>query len=458
MTIKMVLFDLDGVLVKTKDIHFEALNMALGEVSSDYVISKQEHISTYDGLKTTRKLEFLTERKGLSKDYYTQIWNRKQKFTKDLCGLNLYPNLDHVRMFRRLKDDGYVVGCCSNAIRETTVSILKLIGLYESFDIVLSNEDVEHCKPHPEMYWMAMAKFGMLPSETIVFEDSPPGLKAAKESGAHVVRVVNPNQLSLDFVYNSIDSNYKETLTWKDERMNILIPMAGAGTRFEAAGYTFPKPLIDVAGKPMIQVVVENLGIDANYIFIVQKSHREKYNLDVLMNLIRPGCTVIEVDGITEGAACTTLLAREFIDNDEQLIVANSDQYVEWNSVEFMYFMQEHDFDGSILTFESTHPKWSFAKTDEAGFVTEVAEKNPISNHATTGIYYWKHGSDYVKYADQMIQKNIRVNNEFYVCPVFNEAIADGKIIKSYDIDRMWGLGTPEDLNYFLGAYFKGQL
>ena len=110
----------------------------------------------------------------------------------------------------------------------------------------------------------------------------------------------------------------------------------------------------------------------------------------------------------------------------------------------------EQDLDGGIVTFKSTHPKWSFVKINEQGYVTDVAEKNPISDIATVGIYYWKHGSDYVKYAEQMIQKNIRVNNEFYVCPVFNQAILDNKKIKTFDISKMWGLGTPEDLQLFL--------
>jgi dTDP-glucose pyrophosphorylase len=112
--------------------------------------------------------------------------------------------------------------------------------------------------------------------------------------------------------------------------------------------------------------------------------------------------------------------------------------------------MQETKADGGIVTFTSIHPKWSYAKVDESGLVTEVAEKNPISNNATVGYYFWKNGSDFVKYAESMINKNKRVNNEFYVCPVFNEAIADGKKISSFDIEKMWGLGTPEDLNYFL--------
>ena len=202
---------------------------------------------------------------------------------------------------------------------------------------------------------------------------------------------------------------------------------------------------------PLIQVVVENLGFsDSKHSFIVQESHRKKYNLDSMLSIISKDPNIVDVDGITEGAACTTLLAKEYIDNDNPLIIANSDQFVDWDTSEFMYKMQEQDVDAGILTFKSTHPKWSFAKIDELGYVTEVAEKNPISDIATVGIYYWKRGSDYVKYAEQMIKENKRFNNEFYVCPVFNEAIADGKKIKTYDIDKMWGLGTPEDLNNFL--------
>jgi dTDP-glucose pyrophosphorylase len=117
--------------------------------------------------------------------------------------------------------------------------------------------------------------------------------------------------------------------------------------------------------------------------------------------------------------------------------------------------MNETDADGGIVTFKATHPKWSFAKIDDNGIVTEVAEKNPISDLATVGFYYWKHGSDFVKYAEQMISNNVRVNNEFYVCPVFNQAIAGGKIIRTFDVPKMWGTGTPEDLKYYLENYGK---
>ena len=124
-----------------------------------------------------------------------------------------------------------------------------------------------------------------------------------------------------------------------------------------------------------------------------------------------PNCKVVELDKLTEGAACTTLLAKEFINNSNPLIIANSDQFIEWDSSKTMYKFTTKKIDGSILTFESIHPKWSYAKCDKNNFVTEVAEKKVISKNATVGVYYWSKGKEYVKYAEQMIKKNIRLNN-----------------------------------------------
>jgi dTDP-glucose pyrophosphorylase len=328
---------------------------------------------------------------------------------------------------------------------------LAKTGVIEYLDVIVTNDDVKNPKPHPEVYWKAMSMMSCLPEETLIIEDSPQGLLSAHRSKAKVLRVKNSKDLEYSKIFSILHKTKQNIMSkWHDEKLNVLIPMAGAGSRFEKVGYTFPKPLIDVNGKPMIQLVVESMNIEATFIYIVQKSHREKYNLDTLLNLITPNCKIVEVDGITEGAACTVLLAKEYIDNDNQLILMNSDQFIEWDSTEFMYQMNEKMYDGAIMCFESTHPKWSFAKTDENGLITEVAEKNPISNQATAGIYYFKYGSDFVKYAEQMIEKNIRVNNEFYVCPVFNQAIEDNKEIRIFNIDKMWGLGTPEDLRYFI--------
>jgi HAD superfamily hydrolase (TIGR01509 family) len=449
--IKLIIFDLDGVLVEAKEIHFETLNTAIEEVAgSEYVISLNEHYSTYDGLKTNQKLELLTKNKGLSTEHYTEIWDKKQQYTIDQIS-SLKQDERLIDIFKRLRSEGYKLACASNSIRRSVLVMLSKIGIIEYMDLILSNEDVKNSKPHPEMYWKSMSMMGVLPEETLIVEDSPHGLLAASRSRANVLRVNNPTDLTFDKLFVKLNEKKNMNIPkWQGGKMNVLIPMAGAGSRFQQAGYTFPKPLIDVNGKPMIQVVVDNLNIDATFVFVVQKEHREKYNLDTLLNLITPNCKIVEVDGLTEGAACTTLLAKEFINNDDPLIMANSDQFVEWDSNEFMYKMIEQKVDGGILSFTATHPKWSFAKIDEAGFVTEVAEKNPISDIATVGVYYWAKGSDYVKYAEQMIERNVRVNNEFYVCPVFNEAIGDGKKIKTFNIEKMWGLGTPEDLKHYL--------
>lgn len=448
--IKLVIFDLDGVLVSAKNIHFETLNQALNEFGGQYVISESEHLSTYDGLKTNQKLTMLTKNKGLPLSSYQTIWNRKQQLTIDAIS-QLQPDLKMIELFKKLRDHGYKLACASNSIRRSVLVMLSKIGVIEYMDLILSNEDVKNSKPHPEMYWKAMSMMECLPEETLIVEDSPHGLLAASRSRANVLRVDNPTDLTFDKIFVKLNNKMNIDIPkWQGGKMNVLIPMAGAGSRFQQAGYTFPKPLIDVNGKPMIQVVVDNLNIDATFVFVVQKEHREKYNLDTLLNLITPGCKIVEVSSLTEGAACTTLLAKEFIDNDDPLVMANSDQFVEWDSNEFMYKMIEQKVDGGILTFKATHPKWSFAKIDESGYVTEVAEKNPISDIATVGVYYWAKGSDYIKYAEKMIEKNIRVNNEFYVCPVFNEAIQDGKKIKTYNIEKMWGIGTPEDLKYYL--------
>ena len=437
--IKLVLFDLDGVLVDTKDIHYEALNKALG----DRAITQEEHLRVYDGMTTKDKLS----RMGYSESESKKIFEEKQLNTYDRLD-TIQQNNDIIDLFLRLKEDGYDIGVCSNAIKRTVEKCLSRIGVIHLCSFFITADDVDHAKPHPEIYWKAMSQCGVLPEETVIIEDSPTGLLAAHRSGANVIRVSSPEEVNVDLIEKIKDKPVKPK--WKDDKLNVLIPMAGAGSRFADAGYTFPKPLIDVEGKPMIQTVVENLGFDANYIFVVQKEHREQYNLDSMLNLIAPNCKIVEVDGVTEGAACTTLLAKEYIDNEDPLFIANSDQYVEWDAIDFMYTMNEKEADGGLVTFKATHPKWSYAKADGMGMVVEVAEKNPISDNATVGFYYWKRGKDYVTYAEDMIYHDIRVNNEFYVCPVYNLALKEGKQIHTYEAKTMWGLGTPEDLETYL--------
>lgn len=224
--------------------------------------------------------------------------------------------------------------------------------------------------------------------------------------------------------------------------MNILIPMAGRGQRF--VGYTStPKPLIDVHGQPMILKVLENIGIRGRYIFLVLKEHFEA------VKSILSG-DIIVVDKVTDGAACTCLLAKNLINTQEPLLIANCDQIMEWNVWDWLGFIDSEDMDGCIFTYTSNSPKNSFAKVNRLGLVTRVAEKQVISNIATCGVYYWAKGEYMVNSCEKMIAKNLRCNNEFYLCPSYNEMIEDGLLVKTWQIDKHWPIGTPEDLEIYL--------
>lgn len=453
---KLIIFDLDGVLINSKDWHYQALNESLEKIDKKYVISYEEHLSFYDGLNTTKKLEMLSEKKGLDKKYYQQIWEDKQKATfKILKELKFDYKL--INIFKKIKEYKYFICVASNSIRETVKLCLIKLGIAEYVDYYVSNEDVKYTKPFPEMYWKCMKTLKCLPKNTIIVEDSHIGRQGAIDSGSQILAVENYEDLTEDKVLNKIkeleNMNKENFVPWIDKDLNVLIPMAGRGNRFKEKGYSFPKPLIEVFGKPMIQLIVNNLNIQANYIFIVLKEHYELYQLKHLLNLIAPNCKIVQVDSVTEGAACTTLLAKELIDNDKPLLIVNSDQFIEWNSNEVMYSFSNNNIDGGMLVFNSVHPKWSFAKLDQDGFIEKVAEKDPISDIASVGIYYWSKGSDYVKYAEKMISKDIRVNGEFYVCPVINEAIQDNKKFKIKFVKKMYGIGTPEDLESFLKDY-----
>lgn len=450
--IKLVIFDLDGVLIDTRQLHYDILNQALAEIDQKYIISEREHLSKFDGLSTKEKLKILSKERALSENFHKKIWDRKQELTF----LKLEDVLEYsdklIEIINKLKSKNIKIYVASNSIRKTIEIALTKLGIINLIDGVLSNEDVKSQKPHPEIFMKCMINEQVLPKQTLILEDSYVGRSAAIASGANLCPIKNTEDLTLDKIMKYMKSELKE-YKWTDEKLNVLIPMAGAGSRFTTAGYTFPKPLIDVDGTPMIQHVVNNLNIDANFIYIVRTEHYEKYNLYSFLNAITPNCKIIQIDKLTEGACCTTLLAEEHINNGNPLLIANSDQYMEWNSGEYYHSLNVNGVDGSILIFENNHPKWSYVKCDEYGNVVELKEKEVISNNATVGIYYWNKGSDYVKYSKQMIDKNIRVNNEFYVAPVYNEAIADGKVIKTHKIEKMWGLGTPEDLNTYLQVY-----
>jgi len=242
--------------------------------------------------------------------------------------------------------------------------------------------------------------------------------------------------------------------------MNIVIPMAGLGSRFPQEIYKKPKPFIPVGrnNEPMIECAIESLGLSGNYYFIVNKELTKSFEIDkILSKFMVDPYHIISVDSVTEGPACSALLAKEYINNSESLIVTNCDQIMEWNSLRFRKFLQIlknhlNYIDGAVVTYNVQTEKNSYVKLDENGYATEFAEKKIISEHSLNGIHYWKEGKLFVSSAEAMIAKNIRVNNEFYIAPTYNELILENRKIVNYSIknEEHWAVGTPEDLQKYL--------
>lgn len=235
--------------------------------------------------------------------------------------------------------------------------------------------------------------------------------------------------------------------------LTIIVPMAGRGSRFAEAGFKDPKPLIPVKGVPMIKLVIDNLTPRRphRFVFICQREHVRAYELEPKLAAWAPGCAIVQLDGVTEGAACSVLTADAFLD-DSPLMIANSDQYLDVSIETYLEAMT--GLDGLIMTMTANDPKWSFAAIDARGLVTQVAEKVPISDEATVGVYNFARGRDFADAARAMIAEDLRVNGEFYVAPVYNLLIAQGAKIGVHNIGAeaagMYGLGIPADLELFL--------
>lgn len=236
--------------------------------------------------------------------------------------------------------------------------------------------------------------------------------------------------------------------------LHVIIPLGGRATRFQERGYTFPKPLIEIGTRSMIELVLENLAPppDTRFTFICRKEHLTQFYLGDMLRLLAPGCEIISLEHDTAGALCSVLLAVDDLKPDEEVLVANGDQIISGGLAPFYEKCRIPGTDGCILTFTATHPRWSFVRTDAAGHVTAVAEKRPISKQATVGLYYFRRASDLLAGAERMLVKGLTTGGQFFVAPVYNELLLDGKIITTHHLPdgTMSSLGTPEDLEMYL--------
>lgn len=240
--------------------------------------------------------------------------------------------------------------------------------------------------------------------------------------------------------------------------IHIVIPMAGAGSRFKVAGYEMPKPFIDVNGKMMIEHVLNSLKLDnADYTLIIQQAFQEQYQnkLDILYR--KYNVSFVTVEKLTQGASCTALAVYELINNDDMVIFADSDNFFD-NKVfkAFVKDAKKRQLDGSLLTFNTLENCFSFVEIDNDGYAVRTAEKDPISNHAITGVYLFTHGNDFVKCAINMMIYGDRTKNEYYMSNVYNWAIKAGLKVGCFDISSSeWScVGTPEQLNIYLAQKF----
>lgn len=241
--------------------------------------------------------------------------------------------------------------------------------------------------------------------------------------------------------------------------LQVVIPLAGKAARFQERGHTFPKPLIEIGNRSMIELVLGNLAppTPVEYTFICRKEHLSQFYLGDMLRLLAPGCKVIALENETGGALCSVLLAVDQLRLDEEVLIANGDQFITTGMEPFYNACRQPGTDGCILTFTATHPRWSFARTDETGKVLAVAEKRPISKQATAGLYYFRRGRDLIEASERMILKGLTTSGQFFVCPVYNELILAGKDIRTHHLPdgTMHSLGTPEDLEVFMKYYFS---
>jgi dTDP-glucose pyrophosphorylase len=231
---------------------------------------------------------------------------------------------------------------------------------------------------------------------------------------------------------------------------NVVIPMAGLGSRFSKNGFQLPKPLIKINNEAMIVHAIRSLNIPGNYYFLIRQNEFFEETKNILLK-VKPDCVILSVQETTQGAAVSALKFKEYINNDNELIVANCDQIMHWNAAAALETLRQYD--GGVVTINSCDPKHSYVKINTSDLAEKLVEKQVISDHALTGIHYWKHGKDFVRSAELMINNNDRsANGEFYVAPTYNYLINEGLKITTVKLadNEFFPVGTPEDLERYL--------
>ncbi len=455
---KLCIFDVDGVLLDGRSVHLRAFNDALRFYGLPGV-TEAFHDEHLDSLSTRGKLQKLRQLldtpllEGEEPMYPVELDEKVDARKKELTE-EAFSRLEQddrlVRLFSWLRMQGAAIAVASNARQSSVEMVLDRLGLSQFVGHIATPTDGRlACKPATDLYVDCMEWAACPPSETLILEDSPVGLKGARATGATVLPVFHHLDVDIRLLRRFWQTGKTGT--------TVLIPMAGEGKRFKDAGYALPKPFVDVAGKPMIERVVESLGMpEAQHVFLARSEQRELYTHSALTGQLGKGPRALEVTSLTEGAACTTLLAEDLIDPDDRLVIANSDQLLEWDADRFLQRMSLAAADGGIATFRdpTRNPKWSYVETSitDESRVTRVVEKRAVSDRATCGVYFWNRARDYFESVRNMMDAGDRTNGEFYVAPSFNHLDDPDALILARDVKAMHGLGTPEDLQVYVAS------
>lgn len=441
-----ILFDLDGVLADTFDIQIESTLEAFLKVKG-YKLSGKYHNLIGSTITTLKKLSILKNDNIINDNEINLIYKLKKEIA-DTKFNNIKPDKDKICLFNYLKEKNCNIAVVTNGNKNSAKLILSKIGVLDKIDLLIANEDVINKKPHPEPYVRAISHFGGELNNYIIFEDSEVGIQSAKGTGVFVHKVNNYKDVNIPTI-NRINGI---------KNINILIPMAGLGSRFSKRGFKKIKPLIEVAGVPMIKKAIDSLNIYGNYIFIVRCNENinelKKYLLEY-----KPGCKIVDVAHLTEGSASSCYLAKELINNDNELIITNCDQYLEWESENFLKETRDQNLDCCVLTYKSSSNKNSFIKVNEINNAEMIREKEVISDNALVGVHYFKKGSFFIESYEEIFNNKIKFKSEYYV-----STVCDNMIKKDYKVghigmgktERYHSLGTPED--YFKFLKYIGKL
>jgi HAD superfamily hydrolase (TIGR01509 family) len=461
--IQLVIFDLDGVLVDSRDLHYEALNAALEEVAgARFVITRAEHESTYDGLSTNQKLRLLTMSKELPLEHHKKVWTRKQELTEDFVRKQIKPTAHITELIIRLKRAGYPVAVASNCIRSSVRNILEATGLLTYVDAVFSNEDVAHAKPEPDIYIKACRTFGLETSQALVIEDSPRGCEAAVRAGCPLVRVDGTASVRADVILRRI-----REVDAEPEPITVVVPLAGPCPEVwmdgpESPPSEMPSFLADVRGRSAIEWALGSIAsnrVPMRFLFLVKDSHAVTFKLESLLARATgyAPTTVIRLKSDTLGALKTVLEARALLPAASPVLVFDGAHVLDWGAAGCIDDVLCARADGAVTVAASSDPRWSYVRVQGGGHaspaVLEVHEKVAVSNAACTGLYFWRRGADFLAAADATVAGGSRTRGSYFVAPAYNAAIRAGKRIEAVRVEQSWSLRSAAEVAFTADHY-----